>query len=228
MNREINPDILTCECGHLVVGNKNSPSPKWFCEGCGMAPPFCTCHGGPADGQGDGEPLVAEQEGVCKCGSLIVSVGTGTGFNKLACEACSATPMFCMCPGGSPHQRHEKTLREVVAQEQPQPHGTGQPVGERLIELIRERTKLGIEKYGEPLTTHNGRDPMLDALQESIDLNQYLMQALMESVDEVKRLSEEQIGELATFLLEYGTIPKPEEGACATAIRVISELTGGD
>jgi len=154
------------------------------------------------------------------------------------------------------------TSKEVdtffITQEQPQPHGMGLPVGERLIELIRERTKLGIEKYGEPLTTHNGRDPMLDALQESIDLNQCLMQALMETEDkirevtqilheaiplnkellqridgqwaEIKRLSEEQIKPLADFLMQQSdVIGHPgDEGACAMAIRVMGELLDGN
>lgn len=88
----------------------------------------------------------------------------------------------------------------TISQEQPQPHGTGAPVGERLIELIRERTKLGIEKYGEPLTTHNGRDAKLDALQESIDLNQYLMQALMES----EEMQHDDRDELSCLLADYG------------------------
>ncbi len=91
------------------------------------------------------------------------------------------------CSRGHNWRVSEDTPELSINQEQPQPHGTGQPVGERLIELIQERTKLGIQKYGEPLTTHNGRDSMLDALQESIDLNQYLMKALMESEKEEKR-----------------------------------------
>lgn len=123
-----------------------------------------------------------------------------------------------------------RTTEVAISQEQPQPHGTGAPVGERLIELIRERTKLGVEKYGEPLTTHNGRDAMLDAIQESIDLNQYLMQVLMESEDEVCRLTKEQIKPLADFLMQQSdTIGHPgDEGACAMAIRVIGEFIGKD
>lgn len=155
----------------------------------------------------------------CIC-SNVINMEKGVSI----CTGCNRRDMFCTCDGGPLYLKTDT----LVNRRQPQPHGIGAPVGERLIELIRERTKLGMEKYGEPLTTHNGRDSMLDALQESIDLNQYLMQALMELEGEVKRLSEEQIGSLATFLLEYGAVPKPEEGACATAIRVISELTGGD
>ena len=68
----------------------------------------------------------------------------------------------------------------MVSSEQPLPHGMGVLVGEALIEMIRERTKLGEQKYGEPLTTFNGRDAYLDALQESLDLLQYQMQIILE------------------------------------------------
>lgn len=162
----------------------------------------------------------------CNCGKSITTDERG----KRTCDGCGARPLLCMCIGGSAYGRHGETLRRSVTEEQPQPHGTGLPVGERLIELIRERTKLGIEKYGEPLTTQNGRDSMLDALQESIDLNQYLMQTLMESEAEIKRLSEEQIGPLAAYLMQQSDkIGHPgDEGACAMAIRVIGELIGKD
>lgn len=119
---------------------------------------------------------------MCNCGRSITTDERG----NRTCKGCDARPLLCMCVGGSAYERHQDALRRSVTEEQPQPHGEGLPVGERLIELIRERTKLGMKKYGEPSTTHNGRDTKLDALQESIDLNQYLMQALIESEDLVK------------------------------------------
>lgn len=42
------------------------------------------------------------------------------------------------------------------------------------------RVAKGAAQYGEPLTTHNGRDPLLDAYEEALDLALYLKQALME------------------------------------------------
>jgi len=198
-----------CKCGREKYKNTEG---DWICPSCIVNENDCQCQ-------------VLEAESMRK---------KETPLPKCI-ETYPASPMSpCICLGA--HELHmdefnrswtRETIPPIV-QEQPQPHGTGAPVGERLIELIRERTKLGIEKYGEPLTTHNGRDSMLDALQESIDLNQYQMQALMESEAEIKRLSEEQIKPLADFLMQQSDkIGHPsDEGACAMAIRVIGELTG--
>lgn len=54
-------------------------------------------------------------------------------------------------------------------------------VGERLKALIDQRTAIGIRKYGTPLMTHNGRDAHRDALEEALDLCQYLMQMVLET-----------------------------------------------
>lgn len=43
-----------------------------------------------------------------------------------------------------------------------------------------ERNAVGIEKYGTPLQPNNGRDALLDAYQEALDLVKYLRQALYE------------------------------------------------
>lgn len=48
-----------------------------------------------------------------------------------------------------------------------------------LLDMI-ERVKKGIEKYGEPLKTHNGRDALWDAYEEALDLTLYLRQAIEE------------------------------------------------
>ncbi len=53
-------------------------------------------------------------------------------------------------------------------------------VTDALIEDLRARTALGIQRYGRPLETFNGRDALKDALEECLDLAQYLKQALME------------------------------------------------
>lgn len=69
---------------------------------------------------------------------------------------------------------------DVATRTEPTPKGKGEPVTPALIEFIKERNDLGRVKYGEVLHTDNGRDALVDALQESIDCNQYLMQELME------------------------------------------------
>lgn len=58
-----------------------------------------------------------------------------------------------------------------------------QTVTEAVIADLKERTALGIRTYGMPLETFNGRDALLDAYHEALDLCQYLKQALMERDD---------------------------------------------
>lgn len=45
---------------------------------------------------------------------------------------------------------------------------------------MEERRVHGIEKYGTPVQTYNGRDPLVDAYQEALDLCVYLRQAIEE------------------------------------------------
>ncbi len=49
-----------------------------------------------------------------------------------------------------------------------------------VIADINERRNLGIRRYGTALQPHNGRDALLDAYEEAIDLAMYLKQALVE------------------------------------------------
>jgi hypothetical protein len=52
-----------------------------------------------------------------------------------------------------------------------------------LIEDAEERNRLGTEKYGTPLKAGNGRNPLIDAYQETLDLTVYLRQAIEEGHD---------------------------------------------
>lgn len=59
----------------------------------------------------------------------------------------------------------------------------GQPChGDTYIELLamQERDRIGRERYGTPLQAHNGRDALVDAYQEALDLVVYLRQAIAE------------------------------------------------
>lgn len=55
-----------------------------------------------------------------------------------------------------------------------------------ITELVKEdltlRKQMGIRKYGIPLMSHNGRNPLIDAYQEAMDLCLYLRQAVDESL----------------------------------------------
>ena len=45
---------------------------------------------------------------------------------------------------------------------------------------MEERNRIGTEKYGTPLQSHNGRDALVDAYQEILDAAVYLRQAIEE------------------------------------------------
>lgn len=45
-----------------------------------------------------------------------------------------------------------------------------------ILPALLERRAVGMRKYGIPLTTFNGRDPLIDAYQEALDLVVYLAQ----------------------------------------------------
>ena len=49
-----------------------------------------------------------------------------------------------------------------------------------VIADLRERDKIGTVKYGTTLQSHNGRDSLMDAYQEALDLCMYLRQAICE------------------------------------------------
>lgn len=58
--------------------------------------------------------------------------------------------------------------------------GPREPVLPHLIRYFEERTELGEERYGEPLTTFNGRNPAIDYFEELADGIQYRAQELIE------------------------------------------------
>ncbi len=45
---------------------------------------------------------------------------------------------------------------------------------------LNARIEKGTQQYGEPLTSHNGRDALWDAYEEPLDLCLYLRQAIAE------------------------------------------------
>lgn len=54
------------------------------------------------------------------------------------------------------------------------------PIWDLVIEDMKARDAAGRQKYGTPLQAHNGRDPLVDAYQEALDLVVYLRQAIEE------------------------------------------------
>jgi hypothetical protein len=54
------------------------------------------------------------------------------------------------------------------------------PIWKLVIVDMHERDYIGRQKYGTPLQAHNGRDALVDAYQEALDLCVYLRQAIEE------------------------------------------------
>lgn len=55
-----------------------------------------------------------------------------------------------------------------------------EPIGELVQEDLRARMTKGRDTYGTDLYAHNGRDALVDAYQEALDLCMYLRQAIEE------------------------------------------------
>ena len=49
-----------------------------------------------------------------------------------------------------------------------------------VVSDLCKRDKIGTVKYGTTLQSHNGRDPLIDAYQEALDLCMYLRQTICE------------------------------------------------
>ena len=65
--------------------------------------------------------------------------------------------------------------------DQPLPVPNARPdVQSMVIEDIRARRELGIQRYGTALQAHNGRDALRDAYEEALDLAMYLRQVIEE------------------------------------------------
>jgi len=72
-----------------------------------------------------------------------------------------------------------ETVGEIKDQPPPVPN-TSRPVWELVIEDMRERDHIGRQRYGTPLQARNGRDALVDAYQEALDLAVYLRQVIAE------------------------------------------------
>jgi hypothetical protein len=69
--------------------------------------------------------------------------------------------------------------------EQPNPITNDLPaINELVISDLKERMDMGIDKYGMPLQPENGRDSLIDAYQEAMDLLLYLRQMIYEKYGE--------------------------------------------
>ena len=63
---------------------------------------------------------------------------------------------------------------------EPTPTGSGTVVLDLVIKDLQDRADAGEIKYGTKLKTFNGRDALVDAYQEGLDLVMYLRQLIEE------------------------------------------------
>lgn len=71
-------------------------------------------------------------------------------------------------------------MADLNRPEPPPSVGSGTPIWDLVIDDMRKRDAHGRKHYGPPLLAHNGRDPLVDAYQEALDLAVYLRQAIAE------------------------------------------------
>ena len=77
----------------------------------------------------------------------------------------------------------EWTTRVSGSLSTPEPEpttGTGRSIHDTVIDDMVERKAFGLKKYGTELQAHNGRDALVDAYQEALDLVVYLRQEIAE------------------------------------------------
>lgn len=68
-----------------------------------------------------------------------------------------------------------------VIKDQPTPiPNTSTPIVDLVMKDLQERKAIGITRYGTPLQANNGRDALIDAYQEALDLCIYLRQVIEE------------------------------------------------
>lgn len=105
-----------------------------------------------------GKRIQVQPSAVCtSCGNECRRTADGRGMYP--CDKCQGVP--------------------TLVTEQPPPKPADGPDCWKLVLTDMEaRRLLGIEKYGQPVLPDNGRDPLVDAYQEALDLCVYLRQAI--------------------------------------------------
>jgi len=96
-----------------------------------------------------------------------------------SCETCWRNDGTCsMCDGCDRHSLWEPKLRSAATPEPMSKPGIDDVLPE-VIKDLNARDSIGRVKYGTTLQTHNGRDALNDAYQESLDQSMYLKQEIM-------------------------------------------------
>lgn len=68
----------------------------------------------------------------------------------------------------------------MITDQPPPQQNDSTPIWELVIADMHERDHVGRQRYGTPLQANNGRDALIDAYQEALDLVVYLRQLIEE------------------------------------------------
>jgi len=78
------------------------------------------------------------------------------------------------CPHCGKEYTEDSIPKRFIQEQRPPIPTNSKPVWDMVIEDMKARDNLGRERYGTPLQIDNGRDFLIDAYQESLDLVVYL------------------------------------------------------
>lgn len=88
-------------------------------------------------------------------------------------------------------------------------------VWETVIKDMHDRNELGIKRYNTPLQPFNGRNALIDAYQESLDLAVYLRQRILED-----ELSKDELIDIKSYLVRLVDYLESKEGTPSIIIQI--------
>lgn len=92
---------------------------------------------------------------------------------------------------------------------------------------LSARVAKGAKQYGEPLTTHNGRDALTDAYEEALDLALYLRQAIEERRSTPRKAKARKGAREALDRIESGAsgaLEDADDNGCAGMRRTLESI----
>lgn len=93
--------------------------------------------------------------------------------------------------------------RDLNTPEPPPTPKASTPIWALVIADMHARDHYGRAKYRTPLQANNGRDPLVDAYQEALDLCVYLRQEIEERTQEEYKLAKDAADSLAHDLAKH-------------------------
>ena len=117
------------------------------------------------------------------CENLGVALRLDNGMWVIVCKGCGEeTGQYPLKSGAWKEWRGWGNRKKALAAAKPEPRPTPGRVDvlPEVIKDLQARDKVGTVKYGTTLQSHNGRNCLMDAYQEALDLAMYLKQKLIE------------------------------------------------